>query len=205
LEAVGWGDTDGDPNTPLTAINVANVIPGTPLSVNYATTEAPLRMEVTQLLAASLAKCGIQIQVHYLAPGELFAPGPEGILFGRKFDLAEFSWEAGSVPPCSFFESSQIPTSENNWLTLNLTGYSNPTYDMACKAARSVRPDQEEVYIQRQKETQKLFAAELPVIPLFYKLKIAAARPDFCGLQMDATARSALWNLETYDYGSPCQ
>ncbi|MDX9866207.1 MAG: ABC transporter substrate-binding protein, partial [Anaerolineaceae bacterium] len=40
LDQVGWRDYDGDPATPRVAAGVAGVPDGTPLSVNYATTQA---------------------------------------------------------------------------------------------------------------------------------------------------------------------
>ncbi len=43
------------------------------------------------------------------------------------------------------------------------------------------------------------------MVPLFYRLKMAVSRPDLCGFDMDVTARSVLWNLESLDYGSGCQ
>jgi peptide/nickel transport system substrate-binding protein len=203
LDQVGWKDFDGDPKTPRVAATVANVPVGTPLSVSYYTSEAPLREDVAQRLADSLSQCGIQVDVKYLNPGDLFAPGPDGVLFGRKFDLAEFSWQSGIQPPCDTYETSQIPNANNNWLSINITGYSNPQYDNACQLARRTRFDDPQ-YASRQQDAERLFAQEIPSIPLFYNLRMVVARPDFCGLGVDLTSRSALWNIEAYDYGKNC-
>ena len=119
--------------------------------------------------------------------------------------IAEFAWSSGRIPPCQFYESSQIPNSQNNWLGANIAGYNNQQYDAACQAARQTRPDDAENYQQRYAEVQRLFAEELPVIPLFFRVRAVAARPDFCGLEMDTTARSNLWNIEAFDYGEGCQ
>lgn len=205
LDEAGWKDTDGDPNTPRQALGIPTIPDGTLLQVNYATTQAPLRMEVARQLTASLAQCGIQVNVQYYNAGELFAQGPQGPLFGRHFDLAQFSWESGTQPPCWLYESGQIPTAANNWLGVNVTGYTNPEYDAACLAARQTRPDQADLYRERFVAAQRLFAQELPVIPLFFRLKIAISRPDLCGFEMDVSARSSLWNLENINYGEDCQ
>jgi peptide/nickel transport system substrate-binding protein len=173
--------------------------------VNYFTTEAALRVDVAKTLAASLIQCGIQVNVQYLNPGDLFAQAPDGVLFGRKFDLAQFSWETGTQPPCLFFQTDQIPSDSNNWLGVNITGFSNPDYDAACKAAQYTRPDQQQAYLKANQDAQRLFAEQLPVIPLFFRLDMAVSRPDMCGMQMDVTARSDLWNLESLDYGKNCQ
>jgi peptide/nickel transport system substrate-binding protein len=205
LDEAGWKDLDGDPNTPRTAIGVSNVYDGAFLSVNYATTQAPLRVDIAKRLAASLSECGIQVNVQYYTPGELYAPGPGGILFGRNFDLAQYAWEAGAEPPCYLYTSDQIPSAGNNWLKVNVTGYSNPAYDTACQSARQAHPSIDEGYVQAHEDVQRLFAQELPSIPLFFRLKMAVSRPDFCELEMDVTARSVLWNIELFDYGEGCQ
>ena len=41
----------------------------------------------------------------YLPPEKLFGPGPDGLLFGRKFDLAEFQWDIGTAAYCSLYET----------------------------------------------------------------------------------------------------
>jgi hypothetical protein len=47
-------------------------------------------------------------------------------------------------------------------------------------------------------------AEQLPVAPLFLRLKNAATRPDFCNFIMDPTANSEFWNIEEFDYGPTC-
>ncbi len=205
LDEVGWKNVTGDPRSPRQAFGVPNVLDGTELIVNYATTKAPLRVKIAELMAESMAECGIQLNVQYLDPGQLYAPGPEGVMFGRQFDLVQFGWESGTQPPCLLYESDQIPSAENDWIGVNITGYSNQQYDEACLAARQTYPDQAEVYQERQQAVQRLFSEELPVVPLYYRLRVAAGRPDLCGFDMDVSARSALWNLETLNYGEGCQ
>ena len=205
LDEVGWKNVMGDPRSPRQAFGVPNVMDGTELIVNYATTKAPLRVKIAELMAESMAECGIQLNVQYLDPGQLYAPGPEGVMFGRQFDLVQFGWESGTQPPCLLYESDQIPSAENDWIGVNITGYSNQQYDEACLAARQTYPDQAEVYQERQQTVQRLFSEELPVVPLYYRLRVAAGRPDLCGFDMDVSARSALWNLETLNYGEGCQ
>jgi peptide/nickel transport system substrate-binding protein len=78
-------------------------------------------------------------------------------------------------------------------------------FDATCQAVLQARPGATDVYSQRLGELQKLYAQELPVIPLYFRMKIAASRPDFCGLEMDVSARTALWNIEAFDYGSGCK
>lgn len=203
LDEVGWRDIDNDPATPRTAVGVSGVPDGTPLSVTYLTTEAPLRVQTAESAADSLRSCGIEVSVQPTNPGELFQPGPDGLVFGRKFDLVQFSWEASARPNCLLYTSAQVPTADNRWIGSNITGFSSPEFDTACASAfwaRTVDPD----YAGLNQAVQEEFSSELPVIPLFSHLKIAISRPDLCGLEMDVTARSIFSDLENLDYGTGC-
>jgi peptide/nickel transport system substrate-binding protein len=204
LDAAGWLDQDGDPGTPRVAAGVTGVPDGTPLSVTYATTEAGLRRQVAQAVTESLAGCGIGVQQQIYNTGEIFAPGPDGLVFGRKFDLVQFSWEASARPNCLLYASTQIPNGGNHWIGANVAGYSNPDFDAACAQASQARPTDAE-YAARSQRVQALFAETLPVIPLYAHLKIAIARPDLCGLELDVTARSIFYQVESLDYGENCQ
>ena len=204
LDEVGWKDTDNKPETPRVAAGVKDVPDGTPLVITYLTTQANLRQQVAQAVAGSLKGCGIQTDVKPANPGDLFGPGPDGAVFGRNFDLVQFSWEASSRPNCLLYTSSQMPNAANHWIGSNVTGYSSPEFDAACISAygaRSTDPD----YAARNQQVQALFARDLPVVPLYASLKIAIARADLCGLELDVTARSIFWNVEALDYGSTCK
>ncbi|HEY5574971.1 MAG TPA: ABC transporter substrate-binding protein, partial [Anaerolineales bacterium] len=109
LEEVGWMDTDGDPATPRVAQGVASVPDGTELRVAYESTEATLRQQVTQILQQSMAECGIAADIQLYPASEWFADGPEGKLFGRRFDLGEFAWLTGVTPPCDLYGARFVP------------------------------------------------------------------------------------------------
>ena len=49
-------------------------------------------------------------------------------------------------------------------------------------------------------EAQRIFAEQLPVIPLYSRLKLAATRSDMKNFIMDPTANSEMWNIEEFDY-----
>lgn len=203
LDEVGWKDTDNSPTTPRVAVGVAGVPDGTPLSMTYQTTQAALRKQVAEAVSGNLRGCGIGVEIKLLNPGDLFGPGPDGIVFGRKFDLAQFSWEASARPNCLLYTSAQIPNAANYWIGANVTGYSSAEFDQACIAAYWARPSDAD-YAARNRTVQELFARDLPVIPLYSYVKIAIARPDLCGLEIDPTARSIFWNLEAFDIGTNC-
>jgi peptide/nickel transport system substrate-binding protein len=212
LDEIGWKDDDADPATPRVASGVENVPDGTLLEFAYGTTNATMRMQATQIMADSMVQCGIGVKLEYYPASDWFADGPDGVLFGRKFDLGQFAWLTGVEPPCDLYMTEYLsgPPESVNPLTgknynsfgdSNETGYSNADYDAVCKAAKQALPGQP-AYDENHLQAQILFAEDLPVVPLFLRLKLAAARPDMCGFIMDPTANSEMWNIEAFDYGA---
>jgi peptide/nickel transport system substrate-binding protein len=217
LNKVGWLDDDSDATTPRVAFGVEGVPNGTPLSVAYETTNSTLRQQITAIIQESLGQCGIETVIQLYPAAEWFADGPEGKLFGRRFDLGEFAWLTGIQPPCDLYLSSLVagPQGEtwvsiqdgeertfgiSGWGGQNDPGYTNVEYDIACSTALGSLPGQPE-YGAAHLEAQTIFAEELPVAPLFLRLKLAATRPDMCNFIMDPTANSEFWNIEEFDYG----
>jgi len=204
LEQAGWRDTDGKPETPRQAVTVKNVAAGTPLQLTYYTTGATQRRQVTDILAQSLAQCGIGIEAHYFDQNDLYASGPSGLLFGRRFDLIEYAMGVNGIePPCGWFTTDEIPSASNAWIGTNVTGYQNPEYDAYCRAAQLSLPG-EQAYTDNYRQTEVLFSTELPAIPLYYRLRVAAARTGICHFDLDPTA-NPLWNIEAIDSGEGCQ
>jgi peptide/nickel transport system substrate-binding protein len=56
-----------------------------------------------------------------------------------------------------------------------------------------------ESYIIGHKEAQRIFSEQLPALPLFLRLQIAATRPLVRGFLLDPTENSELWNIEAID------
>jgi peptide/nickel transport system substrate-binding protein len=204
LDEIGWLDADHDPSTPRTASGVTGVPDGTPLSLNLETTNAVLRQQVYDILSKSLAACGIQVNFQPYEAAEFFKAGADGRLYGRLYDLAEFSWMYITYPPCDLFMSSQVPSEENNWSGSNNPGFNDPAYDAACTTQLQSLPGGAD-YDQAVMESQRIFAEQLPVIPLFMREIHAAARPDMCGYSLDPTSNSDFSNIEAFDYGAGCK
>jgi peptide/nickel transport system substrate-binding protein len=204
LDLVGWRDLDGNPATPRVAFSVPNVPAGTPLSLNYYSTPALQRRQAADILTKSLAECGVGVSVQYFSQNDLYAPGPQGLLFGRRFDLIQYAMSTNSiVPPCTWFTTREIPNAADQWVGTNVTGFSNPEYDAACESTALSLPG-EAAYAEAFHQAQSIFAAELPAIPLYFRLKVAAARADVCHFDLDPSA-NPLWNIEAFDTGQGCQ
>lgn len=204
LEEIGWKDLDNDPATPRQAQGALNVPPLTSLTVSYVTSSATQRRQASEILAHSLAQCGIGVNLSYLSYVDLYAEGSAGgPLFGRSFDMAQYAMSApGLEPPCSWYASEQIPTAANNWVGANITGFNSAEFDSACHLALEQVPD-DSGYLSTWYTTQAIFAAELPAIPLYLRIQTAAARPDMCDFELDPTA-NPLRNIESFDYGPTC-
>jgi peptide/nickel transport system substrate-binding protein len=207
LDSIGWLDSDGNPGTPRIAQGVSGVADGTPFEFTFLTTTEEEKQRTAQILVTSLAQCGIKVQVSSLPWEELFTPGPDGPIFGRKFAMAQFSWMSALQPPCYLYTSQEIPGPypefSKGWGGANASGYSNPNFDYTCQQALSTLPEMPE-HQAAHFQAQAIYAEDLPAIPLYLRLKLVVMRPDMCGVLMDPSADSSLWNLEIFNYGDGC-
>ena len=211
LDQVGWQDTDADGI--LEADGVPGIPDGTEFEIGLETTNAGTRQAATQQIAGTLAQCGIKVDLTYYDSGEWFKDGPEGRLFGRQFDLAQFSWLTAVNPPCDLYTSSAVPGPfDGTWIPVmdpsagslsfpfgwggnNVTGYYNPEYDAACNSALTTR-SWDPNYASTYQDTLRIFSEDLPAIPLYSNYKAIAVRPEVTELQLDPTAITEFWNLE---------
>ncbi len=208
LTAAGWIDNDNNPATPRLAKAVNGIPDGTPFRVQFLTAQDAEHQAAAQLIQADLAQCGIQANIVAQPVQQYLASGPEGPVFGRQFDLAQYAWDTAMEPPCSLFVSSAIPgpypAYPKGWGGVNASGYNNPKYDQACLDATYALPDLPQ-YQPDQAAAQAIFAEDLPALPLYWHYKVIVGRPDLCGLPQQAVAGSVFSNLELINYGEGCQ
>ncbi|MGA2819188.1 MAG: ABC transporter substrate-binding protein [Anaerolineales bacterium] len=197
LDAMGWRLPQAGPQTVRVAVGVAAVPPGTPLRINYWAIDSLQSRAVVEILAASLARCGIQTDVQFFG-SSLLQGGSDSPVFGRQFDMAQFGWISGPDPACEIYLSSQIPGPANGWQGQNDTGFSNADFDQACFLSQSSLHESES-YAQNAKSAQAIFAENLPSVPLYLKVKVAITRPGLTGLTMNPTAADDMWNIEEFD------
>lgn len=194
LAEAGWRDSTGDGI--VEAAGVAGVANGERLAVSLRITPGQRQQAVAAQIAADLGQCGFNVSVAETDPALFFATSEESPVFGRRFDLATFAWLSDAEPPCHLFLTREIPTSISLWHGFNVTGYENEAYDAACRQGLSAGPGMEQ-YTAGHLEALRIFNSELPVVPLFQHLRFVLARPDIAGLEVDATAQSELWNIES--------
>lgn len=210
LEEAGWRDGDGDGireahgvtcervNFETKEFETVKIPDGAPLRMTLNTTSGnEMREQVTELFRRDMQNIGVGIELQYLPDYEYFASGPEGPLFGRHFDLGEFAWLTGVEPPGYLYLCDQVPTPENNWSGNNDTGWCDPEYDRATNNAFGtlVKEEQKQFWA----EAQRIFAENLPVLPLFAHIKVAATRPEVTGFVVDPTENSEMVHIEEFD------
>jgi peptide/nickel transport system substrate-binding protein len=208
LDQVGWVDYDSDPATARVSMGISTVIDNTEFIVTYMATDTVLHANIASYIQSDLQDCGITMNINLLPADQLYAAGPDGVLFGRNFDLTEIGWATGSQPSCFLYSSSEIPAADNGWNGLkhgglNLTGYENDAYDKACNTQLSSGLDVSGLQAANN-EAMTLLASDLPVLPLFYNIKVMVSRPDLCGLTLDSTSRSGLREIESLGIGQEC-
>jgi peptide/nickel transport system substrate-binding protein len=204
LERAGWVDTDDDPNTPRLAENVQGVPVDTPLSLGLLVPTDSGSLAIASGIAASLAECGVQVTTQAMAFSELYAPGPDGMIFGRSFDLALINWQYGLAPACYLYTSIQTPASGNYWIGGNVSGYSRPEFDVACSGMQQTIPGDGDYEYYFQKAVE-YFQMDLPAIPLFKQPRLVLVRQDLCAFTYNAFARSDLAGLELFDFSPDCK
>jgi peptide/nickel transport system substrate-binding protein len=214
LEAMGFTDADGDGvreaaadiTCPIT-VNVDGerkdqLIPaGTRLAFSVNTTEGNVMREQTTLLfQQNMADIGVEVTLDYQPANVFFADGPDGPLFGRRFDLGEFAWLTGVQPPVALYYCTEIPSEENSWAGQNETGWCNPEYDRVGKQASTTL--EREASLPMYHEAQSIFMDELPVLPLFARVKVMATAPDVVNFAPNATVNSETWNIEAWGFAA---
>ena len=120
---------------------------------------------VEQVLQSQWREVGIDVRIRN---------EPARVFFGetvskRKFTgAAMFAWlSAPESVPRTTLRSDQIPTEENNWSGQNYTGFKNPEMDALIDAIEIELDRGERKALWRR--LQRLYAEELPVIPLYWR------------------------------------
>lgn len=186
LEAVGWVDHDLNPETPLQAWYVGNIPTNTTFSINLYVDASSLSQQIAAIVQSSLGECGIEVTPVTLPASQLYAAGPDGVLFGRQFDLALIGWAPLTELDCALYESDQIPSQGNQWVGTNIAGWSEAYYDKACNAASLALPDERHGALDR---AESQFTSSYPAVPLISVPAVVAVKNSACA------AVSELWNF----------
>jgi peptide/nickel transport system substrate-binding protein len=170
-----------------------------PFRVSLGTTSGNrLRLQLSRIFRNNMRDCGIDVALNYLPARDWFADGPDGPLFGRRYDLALFAWPISIEPACRLYHPDEIPAAENEWRGQNVTGWRDESFAAACSAALDALPGTA-AHSAAHEEAQRIFARNTPIIPLFLRLKAAVARPEVRNFSIDPTQHSELFNIYEID------
>lgn len=171
---------------------------GAPLRFQIMTTAGNRTRElVEQVLQSQWKAAGIAVDIRN---------EPARVFFGetvtkRKFpDMAMFAWiSAPESVPRTTLHSEEIPTEANNWSGQNYTGFNNPEMDDLLERI--------ELELDKEKrkamwaELQKIYATELPALPLYFRANsfilpkwLKGVEPT--GHQFPTTLRVEDWRVE---------
>ena len=187
LDELGWLRSEENPSGPRIAQNVNGVLPGTELRLSLLIGQSQLEQNIAAKIQEKLDTCGVAIEIESLLAEQLYAPGPDGALFGRNFELALLSWQPEHRNNCQLYTSDQIPSSINSWVGTNLAGLNDAEFDEACwrGSTRLASSDAQ--------EDLDLMAEAMPAIPLMphYQIWLLSNR-----LQLtDKLSFEDLWQL----------
>lgn len=177
LDSAGYIDTNGNGirNHPES---------GLPLTPSIITTsQSDVRPHIVSVIAENWAACGIKVDPQAISPQEMFLPGPDGPVFGRRFDASLFSLGSDGEPPCHHWTIDQIPNQDDRNGS-NVTGWSNTEFDAACRRGQTAFWGSAD-YRAAHQEALRIWDKERPGIPLFGYVTFIAIRPDLDAMETD--------------------
>ncbi len=201
LEQVGWLDHDGDAQTPRQAFNVAGINNGEPLSMELLVSQAGLHSDLAEIITRSLGECGVAVTVTSMPASALYAPGPQGPVFGRQFDLALIAWQPTPALDCLLYQTEQVPSGANNWIGTNIAGLSDAAYDSACLAAAFALPEE---YDRALRQAEELYVGRMPAVPLFAVPEVVVLAKDICSSKAITDPSNIFEGIEFLDLSEVC-
>jgi peptide/nickel transport system substrate-binding protein len=121
-------------------------------------------------------------------------------LDGDAADAATHTFDKTKLPEgYSLFYKHVIPTSWNNYTGSNDTGWCNPEATQALSDGDNVLDPKDRLPFFLT--AQKLFADDMPVLPLFQRVEVEASVNDLCG-PARGPSNYVSWNVETWYFGT---
>lgn len=156
-----------------------------------------MREQTTQVMANDLKAVGFKINIELLPAAKYFGTRGEGPLSGATFDLGLYAWVGGDDPISFLYYCDQIPTKENNFSGTNYPGYCNQDLTKIMKDANGKlqQAERKPLYIQ----AQKLWTADLPVLPLYQRLNQTIAPKSIKNFNPAPTNTPPSWNAHEWE------
>lgn len=171
---------------------------GKPLKLKLQTTaQNKLRELTTQIIQQNLKAVGIAIDLDYLPAKNFFATDGKGPLSDGTYELGLYAWVAGDDPGGNdLYLSKNIPTKENSYQGQNYPHWRNAKNDELLIKANAAFSEKERKPLYA--EQQKIFSDELPTLPLYQRINIAAAKAKLQNFKPTPTMTPPTWNIQEW-------
>jgi len=147
------------------------------------------RETVAQTITQQLKEVGIEVKVQFVDVPQFFSD----VLKARRFESAMYAWVAGVDPDdISLWNSKNIPGQGNGYQGQNYPGWRNPEIDSLTE--QGARLVDLEARRQTYLRIQELIAAEVPVIPLYFRSNLDAVKDTVVNYKPNPTQSGNLWN-----------
>ena len=158
LDEAGYADPDGDGPLPR-------------FRLSFKTTNIDLRRRIAEALKEQLRKVGIELAIRSYEWGTFFSDVKKG-----NFHLYSLAWVGVMDPDIQYqiFHSASVPPNGDN-----RGRYSNPEVDRLLEQGRLSADETERKRIYGQ--AQKLLAADLPYVPLWWWKNVVVQQPSVKG------------------------
>ena len=146
------------------------------------------REAVAQLLAIQLREAGIEMKVQIVDRKAFF----ENLLPNRRFEAVLFAWVNAADPDdYDLWNSRRIPGPINRYVGKNYAGWRSQEVDNLLETAKNIANTEarRSAYVR----LQELMLLETPVIPLYYRAEIAAAKRSVINFKPNVFGGN-LWN-----------
>lgn len=173
---------------------------GQRLAFTLMTTDTQKRRQMAAHFQADMAQCGMDVSLEFWPALDFFADGPDGPVFGRQYDVAEFAWSIDVEPFCYIFVTDQIGSDANGWVGYqNNLGYSDAQFDQACLTALG-QPRGAAQYDANHALALERFTADLPSLYLFPRVMAALTNPNLLNFQITGRffGSNQTWNVEEW-------
>ena len=170
---------------------------GKELVLTATSTNSSFRQIWLSVWENQLKECGIHLIRNHIN-SSIFFDNLTGLKV-RDFELAEYAWYAFPDPGGrDSYACDAIPSPENNWQGRNYSGWCNPIATDAIKEANSIIVREERIPAYHQ--VQQELGNDVPVIPLFLRVKTMGTDPNLTGLvvspsEYSFTTHSEDWHI----------
>ena len=155
------------------------------------------REQTAQKIAEQLKEAGIAVTVQPIDTQLFFSD----VLKNRRFETAIYAWVASSDPDnLNLWHSRKIPSRANGAEGQNYPGWRNPEIDKLTELGiKTVDMNaRKEIYFR----IQDILREDCPVVPLYFRGNIDAAKVSVVNYQPNPTPAGSLWNVWQWGFAT---